>query len=114
MRLGARTILSGMAIMALAIPMWARPSETRTDRTTWNPDHETKIGTMEFAPGNYELAARESGNQVDVVKDGKVVAQVPCQWIALPKKAINTEVLMNNDQVVQLEFAGRPEAVQFH
>lgn len=112
MRVNAR-LLGGLAIIFLAMPLWGRPNATHVDKIPWTPDHAAKIGNKDFDPGSYQLQARESENQVDVLKDGKVVAQVPCHWVQLPKKADETEIVSNDDNVIQVQFKGRPEAIQF-
>lgn len=113
MRISVRTFLGGVAVVLLAVPIWARPSSGRMDTAQWDPGQQSKIANMDFGPGSYELRVREMSNQVDVMRDGKVVAQVPCHWVELPKKSNSTEVMETNNQVTQVQFAGRTEAVQF-
>ncbi|MGH9772527.1 MAG: hypothetical protein ACRD4Q_12655 [Candidatus Acidiferrales bacterium] len=102
--------LGGLAILLLALPGWARPS--RTDTAQWDILQSATIGNTQLKPGNYQLKAQETANTLDVVRDGKVVAQAPCHWIQLPKKAQDTEVVMNKNQVVQVQFEGKTEAIQ--
>ncbi len=112
MLLNAKRILAGLALVFFAIPVWARPDTLHTDVARWEADHATTIGTTQLEPGNYQFKARESQDQLEVVQDGRVVAQIPCHWIQLPTKAANTEITIKDNQVVQVQFEGRTEAVQ--
>lgn len=96
----------------MVLPIWAKPKAERTDTASWQPLDAVTIGTMQIQPGDYMLRAQESGKTLEVLHDGKVVAEVPCHWIELPKKAANTEVSTNENKVTQIEFAGRTEALQ--
>ena len=108
----ARCYLIGFAVFFLTAPIWARPETARTDTAQWDNLQPTMIGTTQVKPGDYQLRAHETEDTLDVLRNGKVVAQVPCHWIELSKKAGNTEVVMNKNEVVQVQFQGRTEAVQ--
>jgi hypothetical protein len=108
----AKQFLAGTAILFLAAPIWARPEGSRTYTAEWYATQATNIGNIRIKPGQYTVEARENENTLDILRDGKVVAQLPCHWIELPKKAEDTEVDTNNNQIVQVEFAGKTEAVQ--
>ena len=112
MSLQSRIVLSGLAIFFFSIPATARPDKPKPDITHWNATEETKIGSMDLKPGSYEFKSEESNNQLQVMQGDKTIGEVPCHWIELPKKAQFTEVQTNKNQVVQLEFAGRAEAVE--
>lgn len=108
----ARCYLTGLAILFLAAPIWARPERARTDTAQWDNSQATMVGTTQVKPGDYQLKAQETKGTLDVLSNGKIVAQAPCHWIELSKKAGNTEVVMNKNEVVQVQFRGRTEAVQ--
>ena len=112
MRTNWRAYFLGAAALLMVVPIWAKPKPDRTDTATWEPIEAVTVGTTQIQPGNYTLRAQESGKTLEVLHDGKVVAQVPCHWIELPKKAENTEVSTNDNKVTQIQFAGRTEAVQ--
>ncbi len=42
-----------------------------------------------------------------VAKDGKVVLDAHGQWIKLPEKAANSEVMLDGNHLVQVEFRGQ-------
>ena len=98
-----------LAVLILVAPSLASP---RKDTTDFNPTQPTTIGNTQLQPGQYTLEATEGQNQLQVLRDGKVVATVPCHWFQLPAKADNSEVLSNNNQVTEIRFQGRPQAVQ--
>ena len=64
--------------------------------------------------GNYQLRAEEGQSNLEIIHDGKVVATVPCSWMQLPSKAEYSEVQSNANQVTQVQFSGRTEAIQFN
>ena len=111
MRFTAKECLGLLTITFLAVPLLARP-ETRTFEANWIANQATTVGTTQIQPGDYTLKVRENDSTMDVTRNGKLVAQVPCHWIQLPKKAANTEVDTNNNRIAQVEFAGKTEAVQ--
>ncbi len=114
MRLKSASVFAGLVITFLAIPLSARPNSDRMDKAQWSPSQESKIGDKDFAPGNYQLTAPETGNQLSIYKDGKVVAEVPCHWIQLPRKASDTAVFTDPmNTVTQVQFSGRTAAIQF-
>jgi len=110
MRCSAKQYLGGFAVLILAMPVWAGPSKTYT--AEWDASQATTIGNTQIQPGTYTVEAHENQNTLDIVRDGKVIAQAPCHWIQLPKKAEDTEVDTNNNQIVEVEFSGKTEAVR--
>lgn len=107
MRLHAKQFLGAAALIALAFPVWAR-----TDSTPLHSDGTTVIGQTQLKEGDYDLRVKDNASQLDVTKDGKVVAQVPVTWIQLQKKADNTQVVLNNNRVVEVDFGGKTQAVK--
>lgn len=110
MRCSAKHYIGGLAILILALPVWARPNKTYT--AEWDASQATTIGNTQIEPGTYTVEARANQNTLDIVRDGKVIAQAPCHWIQLPRKAEDTEVDTNNNQIVEVEFSGKAEAVR--
>lgn len=110
MRWSAKQYLGGLAILFLALPVWARPDKTYT--AEWDNTQATTIGSTKVEPGTYTVKAHENQDQLDIVQNGRLVAQLPCHWITLPKKASDTEVDTNHNQIVKVEFQGKTEAVR--
>ena len=108
----SRMILSSAAVLLFSIPAIAGADKGRMDSAHWTAAQETKVGTIDLKPGEYEFKSQESGNELRVLQNGKVIGKVACQWIMLPKKATESQVLTDNNQITQVQFAGRTEAVQ--
>jgi hypothetical protein len=110
MRWSVKQLFGGLAILVFALAVWARPDKTYT--AEWDNSQATMIGNTQIEPGTYQIQAHENQNTLDIVRNGKVVAQTPCHWIQLPKKAQDTEVDTNGNQIVQIEFSGKTEAIR--
>ena len=106
----AKQFFGVLAVLSLALPVWARPDKTYT--AEWDNSQATTIGNNQIKPGTYKVEVQENQTTLEIVHDGKVIAQAPCHWIQLPKKASDTEVDTNQNQIVQVEFQGKTEAVR--
>jgi hypothetical protein len=94
--------------LLIAIPVWA----AHTDSTQYTITTQTQIGSATLSPGDYVLRAQEGSNQLQIVREGKVISEVTCRWEQLPQKAQETEVLSANNSVQEIHFSGRNEAVK--
>ncbi len=101
-------ILSAIAVLALAVTSWA----AHRDTTPWSVTNTATIGSNTIRPGEYQIRTEEGSNQLEVLKDGNVVATVPCRWIHLDQKSEYSEILMNSNNVEEIQFAGKTEAVK--
>ncbi|HEX4003777.1 MAG TPA: hypothetical protein VHX36_14090 [Candidatus Acidoferrales bacterium] len=109
MRCSAIKFLGGLAVLFLALPVWAGP---KTLTAEWEASQPTTIGNTQIKPGTYKVEAHPDQNTLDILSGGKVIAQASCHWIQLPQKASETEVETNNNQITQVEFAGKTEAIR--
>jgi len=109
MRLHLKQITSVLAIFVFAMVVWA---STRVDSTRYDVTQTINIGQTQLKPGHYTLKANESNDELRVIHNGKLVATVPVHWVKLQRKADNTEIFSNKNQVTRVEFAGRSEAVR--
>jgi hypothetical protein len=110
MRRSTKQFMGGLAILIMALSVWARPDKTYT--ADWAASQATMIGNTQINPGTYKVEVRQNQNVLDIMRDGKVIAQTPCHWIQLPQKAGDTEVDTNHNQIVQVEFRGKTEAIR--
>lgn len=108
MRIRVKYILAGLGVVLLTLPVWARTESAELEVT-----EATEIAGTQLRPGEYEIKVKDGAAQVSVVRDGKTVAQVPCQWIQLPNKAANSQVITSNNKVTEVDFGGKTEALQF-
>ena len=112
MKSHARHYLGVLSVLILTMPAWAGSNSFHKDSTDYDVIQVTMIGNTQLQPGHYTIKATETEKQFEVLKDGKVVATVPCQWVRLPKKARETEVLSTSNQVNEVKFGGRKEALK--
>ena len=110
LRLNRGTYLAALAFSLITLPVWAAHS----DSFSWEVHEPTTIGNAQVKPGNYLFRAEEGQSELQIIQDGKVIARVPCHWTHLPAKASSSEVKTLDNQIIQLQFAGRREAIQFN
>ncbi|HUJ30156.1 MAG TPA: hypothetical protein VLY23_02670 [Candidatus Acidoferrum sp.] len=108
----ARYYLGVLSVLILTMPAWAGSKPSHKDSTDYDVTQEMMVGKTQLQPGHYTINAREFENQFDILRDGKVIATVPCQWVRLPKKAEQSEISSTGDHVNEVEFGGRNEAVK--
>jgi hypothetical protein len=109
MHIRPKHCLTAVALLGLAIPVWAHADSA--DLTVIQP---TTIGTTQLKPGDYKVEVDPNATQLKVIDqdNGRTVAEAPCQWIQLQNKPRQTEVLTNNNQVIEIDFGGKTEAVK--
>ncbi len=109
MSISKKGYLAAIAILGLSLPLWAR-----TNSVPLEVDHTLTIGNQQLTPGQYNLKATDGDNQLRIVRNdnGKTVATVPVQWIDLSQKARQSEVLMREDRIVQIDFDGKTKAIE--
>lgn len=109
MRVRAHHFLTLLAAaFVLSMPVWAH-----TDSVHLDLDHTVTISGTQLSPGHYDLKVQDSGNEVSVMQDGNLIAQVPCKWIQLPKRSDYSDIQFTNDKITGLDFNGKTEAVRF-
>jgi hypothetical protein len=108
MRLNRKS-LSGLALLLAALPVWAAHTYT----TTWIVTQETTIGNAEIKPGEYEIKAEEGQAQLQIMAHGKMVVEIPAHWIQLPTKAAASQVEVDSNKVISVEFGGKTSALDF-
>jgi len=107
MRLKTSQLIGALTLLTLALPVWAR-----THSTTAYSDGTTTIAGTQLKAGDYQLKVEDNGTELQVLRAGKVVAHVPVQWVQFPNKSKTSEVMLNNNQIVEVQFGGETQAVQ--
>jgi hypothetical protein len=102
--------MAALAFSLITLPAWAAHS----DSFSWEIHEPTAIGNTQVEPGNYLFMAEEGQSELQIIKDGKVIARVPCHWTHLADKASSSEVKTLDNEIIQLQFAGRREAILFN
>jgi len=101
--------LPALALLLVTLPAWAAHS----DSFSWQIHVPTTIGNAQIKPGNYVFKAEEGRFELQIIQGNEVIATVPCHWTHLRDKASASEVKTLDNQIIQLQFAGRREAIQF-
>ena len=109
-RFSGRKCLAALAFSLISFPVWAGHS----DSMSWELHETTTIGSAQVRPGNYLFRAEEGQSELQIMQDGKVIARVPCSWTHLTRKAPESEIQILDNQMIQVQFAGRREAIQFN
>lgn len=109
MRSYASKFFAIVAVLLFAAVVWA---STRTDTARYDVTQTMEIGQAQLKPGRYTLKANESQHQIQVMRNGKLVASVRCHWIRLNQKPASTEIFSSKNRVTRVEFAGRQEAAR--
>jgi hypothetical protein len=102
--------IAAFTLSLISLPVWA----AHLDSMSWELHETTTIGSAQVEPGNYLFRAEEGQSELQIIQDGKVIAKVPCGWTHLMKKATESEIQILNHQMIQVQFAGRSEAIQFN
>ena len=108
MRLRAMHYLPVLAVILLAAPVWAH-----TESVQLQLIHSATIAGTHLSPGHDDFKVKDSAKEVNVVENGNVIAQVPCKWIQLTRKNPYSDVQFNKNQITELDFSGKNEAVKF-
>lgn len=101
--------LVALAFSLISLPIWAAHS----DSMSWELHETTTIGSAQVVAGNYLFRAEEGQSELQIVQDGKIIAKVPCNWTHLTKKAPESLIRILDNQLIQVQFAGRRDAIQF-
>lgn len=95
------------ALLILATPVWAH-----TDSATVESNGNVTIAGTQLKAGEYQLKVENNADHLQVTQNGKVITQVPVKWVQLNNKASDTEVDINSNHIVEVDFAGKTQAVQ--
>jgi hypothetical protein len=106
MRIGKKQFISGVAVLTLTMPVWAR-----TYKESLPLQKQATIGSAQLKPGEYQLTADDAKTELHVLQNGKVVATVQGQWIKIQRPQDST-VLSDGDRITQVQFGGSDQAFQ--
>jgi hypothetical protein len=82
MRVRLSSLAALLALPALTGPAWAR--NQTADIRLYKP---ARIEGISLQPGKYHIVVYEEGTEVKFIRDGRIVAHVPANWIRLDRKA---------------------------
>jgi hypothetical protein len=107
MRFRVKHYLTGLAVLTLTMPVWAR-----TYKESMTLDKNTTIGSAQLKPGSYQLAADDTKKELNIVQNGKIIATVQGQWVKIPQKAQSLSVAFDQDKITDVQFSGSDQAFQ--
>lgn len=110
MHIRAKQCLTALSLMAFfALPVWAHTDSAKLSVLT-----PTTIAGTELKPGTYNLEVQPNATTMKVVNTQtyKTVAQVPVHWIQVKKAPSSTQIILNQNQVNEIEFGGKTQAVR--
>jgi hypothetical protein len=99
--------LAGLAVLTLAMPLWAR-----TFKYSVTLSNNTTIGSAQLKPGSYEFTADDTKKELNIFQKGKVIATVQGQWVKILAKGQGTGVDSEGDKITQVRFSGSDQAFQ--
>jgi hypothetical protein len=112
MRIRATRSLATLAVLLLAVPVFAAKNAPGTKSTVFSVHEPTTIGQTQLKPGDYTLQAVDGQNEVDILQHGKMIGKATCHWIQLPAKSQTSQVLTDSGKVTQINFEGDLQAAQ--
>ena len=108
MRLRVSAFVALACLFAMTAPALAKTLSAPVDLS-----QTTKLLNLELKPGHYLLVANTESGQVEVIQGRKVVGQVKGQLVNLKSKSDYSEVLIDNNTIEEIHFAGKKQAVRF-
>jgi hypothetical protein len=102
--------LAIMALSAMSVSVWAKNDSSNAITATIKITSATNVGSTKLAPGEYKLVAE--GTQAKFEQGGKVVAEVPCTLKDLSTKARQTDFVLDNDHISEIQVSGKTKAIE--
>ncbi|MGC1291814.1 MAG: hypothetical protein WA855_11085 [Candidatus Acidiferrales bacterium] len=99
--------LAILAVLALSAPVFARSMSEPLDL-----NQPATIGSTTLQPGHYEFKADLNSNQVQVERNGRLVATIEGKEVTLNKKAPYGAVVMDGRRIHEIQFGGKIEAIE--
>ena len=112
MHIRATRSFAALAVLLLALPVFAAKNAAGTNTATFSVHEVTTVGQTQLKPGEYSLQAVDGQNELDILQHGKMIGKAACHWIQLPAKSQTSQVLTDSGKVTQVSFRGNTQAVQ--
>jgi hypothetical protein len=96
-------------IVAMLLPALAAPSGAKELKATLKAQisvvNAVTIGGKQLKAGTYMFVGDET--KVQVLSDGKVIAEVPVQWQDRKEKSDSSALVVENNSVKEIRFNGK-------
>ena len=106
-------VLRVFTALALAMPLAGRNSSANDSKkagTTVAFVKDATIGGKQLKAGEYDVKATQSS--VQLLHNGKLVAESPVEWKDEQSKPRNSSVVSENGAVKEIHFAGKERYVE--
>jgi hypothetical protein len=108
MRIRFGSLLAAAAILALSAPAWAHRLGVSLDLS-----QAARIEGKQLPPGHDRLVANDKSNNVKIFRHDNLVATVDGHWVHKRTKPPYTDVILTKNQVSEIDFSGKTEAILF-
>jgi hypothetical protein len=106
-------VMAIIAALAFAMPIATRADDSKTikpvSRVAVDLHSSATLAGKDLKPGTYQVSADES--KMTILRDGKVVAEVPIEWKDGQSKASYTSVVTESNQITEVHFGGRAKYI---
>ena len=108
MHFNVKYYLVGLVLfLAATIPVSARTYKQSAVFTS-----NTSIGSTELKPGSYDLSADDTKMELNILRNGKIIATVQGQWVKTPQKSAISGLVTDQDKITQVLFQGSDQEFQ--
>jgi hypothetical protein len=101
-------LLAASAILAMSAPAWAHSMGVSLDLS-----QAARIEGKQLQPGHYRLVANDKRNAVKIFRRDKLVATVEGHWVHKQTKSPYSDVVLTKNQIREIDFSGKTEAILF-
>ena len=103
--------LAIMALTTMSVSVWAKDNSGDTITVNVKLTATTTVGTTKLAPGTYKVTA--DGSKAKFQQGSKVVAEVPCTLKDFSGKIIDTSLVIDHGQLIEIQVSGKTKAIEF-
>ena len=101
--------LAILAVVALSALLFARSMSMSQPLNLTKP---ATIGSTTLEPGQYQLTANLTSDQVLVKHNGKLVATVTGKTVTLNNKSPYGAVVFDGSKIHEIDFSGKTQAIR--
>jgi hypothetical protein len=110
-RLLTITLALALALPLVAVPGYSRTTTSTAVKSTFTLADPATLGGKTLKPGQYSVIADDS--KVTVKQDGKIIAEMPAQWVDGKEKQSRTALVLEGNQIQEIRFGGQTRYVVF-
>ena len=107
------SVLTIVAALAFAMPIATRADDSKTikpvSRVAVDLHSSATLAGKDLKPGTYQVSADET--KMTILRDGKVVAEVPIEWKDGQSKSSYTSVVTESNQITEVHFGGKAKYI---